>query len=97
MPQVTKHPYLPGIAHHAQVDIAGGARAVEAELEHDTALEERSVAEGLPNASEESIEDEQLPKPIHVHAVDGGVAAHADFEGDLEGLRRSVLVRGRHG
>lgn len=47
-----------GRAHHPKVDVLRGARAVEAQLEHETSFERGCISEHAVDAREKSVKDE---------------------------------------
>jgi hypothetical protein len=76
----------------AEVDVLGGARPLQPELEHEATLQDGGVSEGGGDPGQEPVEDEQLPPPGEVHAA-CRCALEAVLQRPLERGRGIVALR----
>ena len=83
--------HVAGRAHHAEVDVLGGSRPRETQLEDEPSLEHHGLAGDLSQPGEEAIEDEQLPATSEGDAC-GRRGPEPLLEGLLEGQGRRVLA-----
>src|SRR5262249_35070032 len=76
-------------AHQPEVDVLGGPRSLEPDLENEAALEHGRIADDSDDPSQEPIEDEKLTP---ARELDSGLGRRAQslLECLLEGFRRGV-------
>jgi hypothetical protein len=83
-------------AHHAEINVFRGSRAIDTEFDDETAFEHGGVAKLADDAREETVEDEELAPPCEVRSARGSCAKpilHCLFEGCRGGVTVHAAFR----